>query len=425
MKFLKTIFILSILLITACTDEYDNTNSYSGDFFVGSQGVRMDMARDSPPYNVYYYSTQFIDGNDVNANSFPITIELDNEGVSDTLGFVVIDGFNHDFIYIPGMDPDLSKWNECWWADIVYDDTGGREQLSFAIGCSNQLVGVFNTKDDWFLNVGEFSRRTGYFEDIFARTNLVVGQDGRRNGALTVDLKAATFENLVYGRLLISQARGFMETSPNGIWYELIGDRPDFPGGETDVISLNAQVLDFPWGADYLDQNFLITNCYLYSTYASPQICIDPEPFSNSRKVCRADEVRQSSSQGAPVRLSVTNVQNTPLSVVFNIEATNIGNGQVFKETSLPKCNPYHPSKIIGGQDLNIVKLGLVYIGNRRVFCNTDFIRLGESGTGSTTCKYFHNGPVGSSGEITPITIEAWYGYQETELRSVRIQKVG
>ena len=108
-----------------------------------------------------------------------------------------------------------------------------------------------------------------------------------------------------------------------GVEYLLAGNIPEFPGGDTMFVDFDANIANWPQGLDQTKQTFLVTDCYLYTTHAAPVVCIDPSPFSETKKVCKPIPYTGTKGQGAPVVVTGISQENTPRQARFTIQVQN------------------------------------------------------------------------------------------------------
>jgi hypothetical protein len=192
-------------------------------------------------------------------------------------------------------------------------------------------------------------------------------------------------------------------------------------------------IVDWPAGLDQTRQSLLLTSCYQYTTYADPVVCIDPEPLSESRKVCIPRSRTWNGGNGAPVAVTSVEQENTPRKIIFRINVRNVGRGTVYDAGALEKCSPYYPRRTTPA-DLNVVDLGDVRVGTMGlagrggragITCFPERIRLDPTTrSGSTTCTYpIEYGDIKSAYQ-TPLVIELWYGYSEVVQRDLFIKRV-
>src|SRR3989337_2797933 len=150
-----------------------------------------------------------------------------------------------------------------------------------------------------------------------------------------------------------------------GQGYMLRGNTPDYPNGEEGFIEFKGYIKNWPANLDHTTQNFLVTNCYGYATYAAPEVCIDPQPFSQDRKVCIPQEIVFSQSQGAPVAITRVEQEPTPNSVIFTIHFKNVNKGTVMDIGYLQRCSPYYPGRL-DSRHMNVIYVWDVRIGQQR-----------------------------------------------------------
>jgi hypothetical protein len=167
-----------------------------------------------------------------------------------------------------------------------------------------------------------------------------------------------------------------------------------------------------------------LTNCYLYTTFAAPLVCIDPDPYSDVRKVCSPDQLSFSGSQGAPIAITSIEQEASPRRSTFRINIQNVGRGEVFDAGQIQKCSPYIADRV-RPSDKNVVYVGDIRIGNQRLIDCTPrgFVRL-QNGRGTITCSYPYEFVGLQSAYETPLYVELWYGYSDTELRQMQIKRI-
>jgi hypothetical protein len=173
-----------------------------------------------------------------------------------------------------------------------------------------------------------------------------------------------------------------------------------------------------------IEQHIMMTNCYMYTTFAAPTVCIDPQPYSTNRKVCHPSISKWSNGQGSPLAISHVRQENTPRTAVFHIEVANVGPGHVWDPGKLEKCSPYYPGGAKSA-DLNTVWIGDVRIGNTQLTCTprTHF-RLDQAGRGRFTCTYPIEYAELNSAYQTGLVIELWFGYSVIQDRIIPVKRV-
>ncbi|MBR9693030.1 hypothetical protein GOV07_03825, partial [Candidatus Woesearchaeota archaeon] len=186
----------------------------------------------------------------------------------------------------------------------------------------------------------------------------------------------------------------------------------------------NGHLIDWPQGADQIQQHIMLTNCYMYTTFAAPTVCIDPQPYSTNRKVCTPRIATWSNGQGAPLAITRVTQENTPRTAVFHVEVRNAGHGTIYDPGKLEKCSPYYPGGAKSA-DMDTVWIGEVRIGNNKLTCSPqNHFRLDRTGTGRFTCTYPIEYSELNSAYQTGLVIELWYGYGEIFDMPVMVKRV-
>jgi len=415
-------FLLALtLLLAACTpfasfDRGRNTNQYYNPsqekFYQGSQGVTMRF--DQMPPRLFYYG----DAQGSSANDFPLSVEVHNEGTS----------YSRGAIFLSGYDPHLIQFDEVPLATSYPGACSLRvgdfslNKLGFFMQCGQGFT-MGGHEGNWLDSISVRGRQ--WFKNDWLK-DLTFNFDKTDAGGTNVQigLDKINFGYREHGLLLISILSGLSFQKFLGQEYLLAADNYDYPGGEIDYKEFNGHLVSWPEGADEIDQHFLVTNCYMYSTFAAPTVCIDPQPYSTNRKVCNPKVASWSGGQGAPLAITRVTQENTPRHAIFHITIQNVGHGTVYNPGSLEKCSPYYP----GGaksSDLNQVWVGEVRIDKYGLECTPrNVIRLDPNGRGELTCTYPIQHAQLNSAYQTPLVIELWYGYSETMQRTVPVKRI-
>lgn len=414
---LKSLVIMLLILVAGCTvpgrsstqnQFFDPTQAR---YFQGSQGV---VARfDQLPSRLFYYGKTPRSS----ANDFPLSVEVWNKGASYTRGAVFISGYDPNIIQFDEIPIAQSYPGAC---TIRLGDYS-LNQLSYFMQCGDGFT--MRGHEGNLLDMISV-RGSTWFDDSWLSNVIVDYQETNGGRRFDVTFDDLSFSAREHGLLLISLLSGLSFQAFLGREYLLAGDTYDYPGGESDYIEFTGHLINWPEGADQITQHFLLTNCYMYTTFAAPTVCIDPQPYSTNRKVCSPSVATWSNGQGAPVAITKVWQENTPRTAVFHIDIQNVGSGTVYDPGKLEKCSPYYP----GGaksSDLNTVWIGEVRINDRDLDCTPrNFIRLDQSGRGSFTCTYPIEYAELNSAYQTALVIELWYGYSEVLQRDVPIKKV-
>ncbi len=438
-----TLLLIGLLVLSACDGGFRNYNDPSKErFFTGTDGVEIRLQPNAPPSKFFFYKNDPNRPNSDLDNSIPIMVELHNRGAAYSKGGVFISGFDPNLIEIDAVpmtrQPALMP---CALGFQFYEgDFGGRVQCP-----PGTLFGAnfgFDTNTNtWNFGADFGSLLTDYLgwpPGTHAPIQVVHDSAGKEFVSFGLNFGNVNDMSLgLYGRrymLIASMASmfNFIESSyPWGKPFTLEGDSYEYPGGEIDFIQWDAKIVSNRWpdGLDQKEENFMVTSCYLYATYASPHVCIDPVPYSDSPKVCRPRDISYS-GQGAPVAITRINQENTGREVIFTIDIQNKGKGTVFYGSPgyFDTCNPWDARRVTS-REKNMVFIGDVRIIGDNIVNQLEckpssrVIPLDERGTGRIICTYPLEYVQAKSAYQTPLVVELWYGYSESESRKVLIKR--
>jgi hypothetical protein len=190
--------------------------------------------------------------------------------------------------------------------------------------------------------------------------------------------------------------------------------------GGFNQIEFESSDVRLPLGVFEYTPTLDIKTCYLYTTTASPQVCLDPLSIQVSREQTTCDwrkGVSVSAGQGGPVSISYVGIDMIGSGKAFvEINIANSNGGAVLgNDVDIRSCGnlPLHHT------DLDRVGYEVFMTGADVVSCNpsTGFVRL-VNGQGKITCKI--NIPHGPAFE-TPLTIQLDYGYMKSQKKPLRI----
>lgn len=391
-----------------------NTSDPTTDrYYQGSEGVQVTFEGNTPPAKVYYYGSS-------DENEFDIDLKVHNKGPSYTRGAVFVSGYNPDMIRVNDVFLPEYTYRECYMDWNVFSGDG-----TFWFGCDDLFDFTGGSNGYWNLGLQLEDILKKKFGWNFSSFDIELsGKDGDLQG-LNINFDPATVEFALHGRALIAAEPFGAGLGDLGEVYILRPDDYNFPGGDMDYMNFHSEILQWPIGVDELDQIFLITNCYLYATYAAPLVCIDPEPHSLNKKVCTPQTINWGGGQGAPVAVTSIEQENTPQKIFFTIHVSNIGTGTVYDRFSIDRCSPYFSGRT-KTTDLNVITLGYIGIGNDRLNCvpEDNIIKLDSSGNGQITCSYEIRYATAKSAYKAPLVMEFWYGYQEDMQKKVHFKRV-
>jgi len=206
----------------------------------------------------------------------------------------------------------------------------------------------------------------------------------------------------------------------------LEGRGPFLPQGGINTVTFNLNIPDI--GAkrvDRYDPTILATACYDYTTIASAQVCLDPNPYAPTsiQKVCQPTSVA-TGSQGAPIAITNVDVQASPGITRFRIDIANVGGGDVFKEELKSKCSPYKEG--FRFDEIDYVTLSDIGVSDSDIMSSckpldtrTGNIRLTD-GRATLYCEtsFFAS----NNAYLTPLTIQLSYGYRQSIAHRVSIR---
>ncbi len=428
--------LVTSLLMTGCILPNQTHNSgVSGSYakyYKGTTGVESDF--ENLNSRMYYYS----DGTE-EENSFDFGVKVHNEGTSLAKGATFISGYSPHLISIEGQPIDRNDGFGICGVDIT---SFGNDFSDWAGFLSCTMTGGstfdFNTNNGYWdgdiNNVGLLLEQIGGWDtpnwlDTFDLSLTGQESEGVQGFGFDFDTPNGFDINLMYhGHLLsaiIDKALPFQ--AGFGKEYLLAADNQYYPGGQQDYLDYHATIDNWPVGLEEYPATFLLTNCYGYATFTSPLVCIDPQPLSDHRKTCTPRDMSLT-SQGAPVAVTRIEQENTRKKSIFTIHVKNVGSGDIIYWGDLALCSPYTNKGILTQKNKNIIQNFEVRIDGQPLTCTPNpedkKIRLNEQGEGVITCMYNLEYTNLQSAYQTPLIIEFWYGYMQTEQKQVLFKKV-
>jgi hypothetical protein len=455
MKVYLGLVLIACFFLTACPTSTNNPTTTN--YYQGTEGVRMKFTDNSPPTRLYYYGSQNIGANtNVGApgdNDFEVNLELKNMGANYAFGVLYFSGYNPNMIYIPPYDLTVANTLQSRYGTTCNPTVGkGNNGWSFFLNCNIDNKIVFNggtaTNQGGYGSVsGDLGYLLGkagihWFDNSSLYTTVNLGcpsstaTDKTCSYDFGIDYKNFKFEDGYYGKLAFDYySKYFKTTYGEGVFpddyvsghpFFLAGNNYYYPGGEMSYVNAPSTVTSFPVGLDDTDQPIVATACYIYTTHATPSVCIDRYPYDGSRKVCTPSTQSWPKSQGAPVAITRIEQENTPEKILFTIHIKNVGTGQVYDPRSINKCNPWNPTRTTE-RDKNVVQLiwiSLGTVGYENMVCHPDYwVRL-NNGEGVVTCEYALPANTPSTAYKDNLVVELTYGYSQTIQKSVHIKRV-
>lgn len=424
--------LLLVLVLSACTGGLPFTQNpranQNRDYYVGTDGVIMRFSDPSaPPARLFYYETAGID-----ENAFQILVDVHNIGSSWTMGALYVSGYDPYMIRIDNIDiKETGFWGNCFFNVNFF---GGGNTRSSA-DCQN-LDLEWVEGDGWGIGINSLGQLLGSDSNFLQNLGITFDNigEGYDFGVSTNSLDLDTY-NHGFGLLVWANGAGMSLTRYNGLNYQgevagagvLQPDYPQFPGGEMNTISFDGYITNWPQGLDRTDRpiNFLVTNCFLYSTVATPQVCIDPAPYDQGIKVCQPRRITFNGGNGAPIVITSIEQENARRKVFFDINIRNAGGGTVFDVGAMEACSPYFPGRLTT-QHLDRVYILDARIAGNQLRCTPDRanpVRL-INGEGNFRCEYDMEFATAKSAYETPLVLELGYGYSTTMRRQTTIRRV-
>ena len=209
-----------------------------------------------------------------------------------------------------------------------------------------------------------------------------------------------------------------------GIQLPKIHPRDQFTSqGSIEHISFQGKTISLEnKGIDKYPARLQATLCYGYETIASANVCLDPNPFSATirQKVCTPASVGLGGGQGAPIAVTMVEIDPALGKTRFRIKVQNVGGGEVFRPSALDKCSPFS-TEGLRFNDVDYIKVRSIRMQDKDIkpSCNPmteQHLRL-TNNAGTLFCEI--TGLVGTAAYISPLIIELEYGYRTTFLKSV------
>ncbi len=210
--------------------------------------------------------------------------------------------------------------------------------------------------------------------------------------------------------------------NPFALQMPLEGKTQFNPEGGYTTVQMEAQNIVLPPEMPNYKPTFLLTACYPYKTYATPMVCIDPNPQDTvSDKACYVQKVIGTGSQGAPVAVESVESQATPRGMFFRIHIANVGGagkGMAYDINALNSC----PGSLTYN-DINKIQYMVSLGSGEPVTCqpSNNEVRL-VNGKATIFCQT----PRSTQGQAyqTPLRIELVYGYKNSISKQVEIENL-
>jgi hypothetical protein len=194
---------------------------------------------------------------------------------------------------------------------------------------------------------------------------------------------------------------------------DLMGKSREFADGEESVEKISdGVVFKIPKKTDNYEMTLLAKVCYEYKTYATSEICIDPDPTRNSDDACSTYDITMSKGQGAPIAVTKVQTDSTLNRVMLIIELENVGRGTPIKDIS--QC----PSPKLSSQ--NVVNIESVKLADKEIDCKLTELRLVDN-KGTLYCAIETDGTTAYK-SLLELTLK--YGYVSSISNTISIKQI-
>ncbi|MBI4440238.1 hypothetical protein HY638_04675 [Candidatus Woesearchaeota archaeon] len=297
----------------------------------------------------------------------------------------------------------------------------------------------------------------------FTSENVYVGTDGVSLAFTKNSPPAEVFENSIFpvgieiwnkgaynveeGYALVNLDQDYMEpgefTGSTSIFpsdaskldFQLMGKSEISQQGDRDTIGLTVLTKPIDILSEKHTSTVSVMACYRYQTFASPNVCIDTDPFGirENKKSCTVSDIPLTGGQGAPVAVTKVEVKMLPSKsqdkVVsqFRIYVKNMGNGQVVDASKVADaCS----SEGLTKSDINSVSVSAQLSNGIVLDCIPKregngglegYLRL--KGEDYVLCNYEEGVPMELGTFKTTLNIALDYGYMHSISKDVTIRK--
>lgn len=417
-----TLILLVLLVFTSCTS---GNSKKTDEYYVGTQGVVTNFERGAPPSIIYY------DSMNPDENTFDVYVKVHNKGASYTKGGIFLTDYNYNLMKVEGLNiqKTTGSWGDCDMDFALSSDlftSNPWEGFSGVLNCVDQGVNAYYTDTNTFgggisdigqlLNIPELDGVSISFD-----------QSGNQNSfSLSLD-DGYNIKYLNRGVGLIVMMSGLSFERYYGREYYLQPNTLNYPGGEQKIEMFKVKIENWPESLDSVKQQTIgYTNCYLYATYASEIVCIDPAPYEAVDKACVPRTQTFPKGQGAPVAISKIEPNFMKNKIRFDIEIKNVGGGELFNLGKMDKCSPYSPTRLSETTDLHKFYILDARVDNQVLECNP---KRGtpidiSNGVAKIFCDYSIEYMNAKAGYQSVLILELGYGYRESNRISTKIQRI-
>ena len=213
---------------------------------------------------------------------------------------------------------------------------------------------------------------------------------------------------------------------------QLPGKSRYFPTGLETILSLpNFKTKTITGQREQPETQIFASLCYPYVTHLAKLICIDLNIYGqNLRKQICSQQDLSLSDQGAPLAITLVEIENQPVSSgavrpVFTIHVQNRGSGTVLS----PAYNAVELERVcsftdLNREDFNTVEVRAVLSYSKELDCNPNPIRLFDN-QGFTRCSVRDQDLIlGHQNYETPLTVNLSYVYLTSISKNIEIKRL-
>ncbi len=241
-----------------------------------------------------------------------------------------------------------------------------------------------------------------------------------------VDIKNTGASDITDGLLaFIAEDQYLLPLSERVRKFSLAGKSQFNPKGEFDQVNFRVKNTGILQQFESYQSDLIFRACYKYSTFASAQVCVDPDVANlNKRKICRSQPVVLSGGQGAPV--SVTRVEalmvpeGNQVHPVFAIYVQQAGAGSVVRPEGVEAACTGG-----GGPQLLNYAVPRAAIQNKELKCEPKEVRIEAGRESRFICERADMlyGP--ASGTFsTVLSVQLDYGYVSSAVLPMTITRL-
>lgn len=191
------------------------------------------------------------------------------------------------------------------------------------------------------------------------------------------------------------------------------------PQGTYAFLDVGSVNVNLPQNVDLIQDPIRAIVCYDYSTAATFNICVDPNPSNTGTKACTPSKsVSASGGQGGPVAVAAIQQESGIGQVIFTITIKNVGGGSVIASGKSSSCTS------LGQADLDVVSVSGTISSGKPISCSlgkSNSVRL-INNEGLVVCK----ADIGKeqNAYVTPLNLVIRYGYEYATQKNVEIKRI-